>query len=174
VLPRFDADAATAVLREAKRRGLSTSVDVCWDREGRWMELLRPCLPWVDTMMPSEEEAQQLTARMEPAEMAQVFLDAGARSAVIKLGEQGCHYADRETTIRVPAYDVEVRDTTGAGDCFIAGFIHARLAGKDPEAALRFGNACGARSVEAVGGVTGLAPAAEIEAWAANRRARPW
>jgi sugar/nucleoside kinase (ribokinase family) len=61
-----------------------------------------------------------------------------------------------------------VRETTGAGDCFIAGYLHARSGGWELERSLRFANACGARSVSAVGAVTGMLPAPEIEAWAAG------
>lgn len=171
VLPRFNGAAAAEVLSEARRRGMSTSLDVCWDRDGRWMENLRPCLRYVDYCMPSEEEARQLTGETEPERMAAALLEAGARAAVIKLGDRGCLYADREGW-PVPAFQVDARDTTGAGDCFIGGFLYGLLQGWEIDRRLRFANACGARSVQAVGGVTGLAPAAEIAAWAEGRPLR--
>jgi sugar/nucleoside kinase (ribokinase family) len=166
ILPGLDGPPAAALLQEARRRGLTTSVDVCWDRQGRWMELLRPCLPHADFLTPSEEEARQLTGRADPDVMAQVFHDCGCRTAIIKLGERGCYYSGAEGAIASPAFPVEVRDTTGAGDCFVAGFLYARAQGWDLERTLRFANACGGRSVSAVGAVTGMGPAAEIEEWA--------
>lgn len=172
VLPRFLGDAAAGVLREARRNGLTTSVDCCWDRAGRWMEDLRPCLPHVDFCMPSEEEARHLTGCSDPAGMAQVFLEAGAGAAVIKLGEQGCYYSDPSNRIAHPAFRVAVRDTTGAGDCFIAGFLLSRLQGRDLPDCLRFANACGALAVSEVGGVTGLQRAERVRDWMARARLR--
>jgi sugar/nucleoside kinase (ribokinase family) len=168
VLPAMDGAPAAALLEEARRRGLTTSVDLCWDREERWMSLLRPCLSHVDFFMPSEEEAASLTGETEPERMAQQLLAAGCGSVVIKLGERGCLYADASQARRLPAFDVPVRETTGAGDCFIAGFLYSRLQGRPLEAALRFANACGARAVTAVGAVTAMVSAAEIETWAAS------
>ncbi|HEU4754762.1 MAG TPA: carbohydrate kinase family protein, partial [Armatimonadota bacterium] len=122
VLPALDGEPAARVLAEARRRGLSTSVDVCWDRSGRWLELLRPCLPYTDLLMPSEEEGRRLTGCDEPEQMAARLHELGGRTVVLKLGERGCLYSGPEGVFSVPAYRVQVRDTTGAGDCFCAGF----------------------------------------------------
>ena len=156
---------AAALLAEAKRRGLTTSLDVCWDRTGRWMETLGPCLPYVDWMLPSEDEARALTGKETPAQMAASLRKAGCGAVIIKLGESGCYYQGPDGERLAPAYRVEVRDTTGAGDCFIAGFLLAQGRGWDLERSLRFGNACGARAVSAVGAVTGLAPLPVVEKW---------
>lgn len=163
VLPALDPHAAD-MLRAARERGMTTSLDVCWDPDKRWLELLRPCLPFIDFLMPSEEEAERLSGETHPAAMARVFRNLGAGAVVIKRGERGCYYSGPEGEFHVPAFPVQVRETTGAGDCCIAGFLLAhRLRGWEPKRALRFANACGARSVSAVGAVTGLAPAEEIE-----------
>jgi ribokinase len=47
--------------------------------------------------------------------------------------------------------DVEVVDTTGAGDAFAAGYVAAQLAGLDAEGRLAVGNACGALATTVVG-----------------------
>ncbi|MCC2670939.1 MAG: Fructokinase, partial [Armatimonadetes bacterium] len=133
---------------------------------------LRPCMPHLDWVMPSEEEAQQLTGRADPAEICAALRALGAGAVVLKLGERGCLYSGEEGLLALPAYEVPVCETTGAGDCFIAGFLHAQLQGWDLERALRFANACGARAVMAVGAVTGMQPAAEIEEWASRLPAR--
>ncbi|MFN3652999.1 MAG: carbohydrate kinase family protein [Armatimonadota bacterium] len=168
VLPGLDGEPAARLLRAARERGLTTSVDVCWDQRGRWMETLAPCMPHVDLLMPSEEEAARLSDATDPAEMAARLRSLGPREVVVKLGERGCYYLGEEGPLALPALRVEVRETTGAGDCFIAGFLYARLRGWPVERALRFANACGARAVGHVGAVTGMAPAAEIESWAAG------
>jgi len=159
---------AAALLAEARQRGLTTSLDLCWDRTGGWMKTLRPCLPHVDWMLPSEDEARALTGKDDPAEMASILLDAGCGAVVIKLGERGCYYAGPQGKQWVPAYQVPVQETTGAGDCFVAGFLLGLQQHWDLERSLRFGNACGAKAVSAIGAVTGLDHAETVITWAAN------
>ena len=165
VLPKLDGEPAAAVLAEARRRGMSTSLDFCWDRDGRWLDLLEPCLPHVDLLLPSETEARCLTRREAPEAMAAFLREKGCRTVIIKLGEQGCFYSGAEGAFRVPAFAVAVRDTTGAGDSFIAGLLYARGQGWELARTLRFANACGARAVTAIGAVTAVCPAVEIEDW---------
>lgn len=55
-----------------------------------------------------------------------------------------------------PGFDVEVTDTTGAGDAFVAGFLSEWLDGGDRERALEVGNACGAIASRHVGARTDL------------------
>jgi len=54
--------------------------------------------------------------------------------------------------LRMPAPDVTVVDSTGAGDAFAAGFVAARLRGGDEAEALAAGIAAGARAVQSLGG----------------------
>src|SRR5205823_820860 len=44
VLPSMDGEPLARLLRRARAWGIVTSLDVCWDRTGRWMETLGPCL----------------------------------------------------------------------------------------------------------------------------------
>ena len=69
-----------------------------------------------------------------------------------------------------PGFQVPVKDTTGAGDCFVAGFLDARQRGASWAEAGEFGNAVGALSVQKLGAVTGVVSRAETEAWMSTRR----
>ena len=63
----------------------------------------------------------------------------------------------------VPAFPVEPLDTTGAGDSFDAGFLHAWLGGLALVESLRWGAACGALSTRALGGTGWQADRGEVE-----------
>src|ERR1039458_3782161 len=67
-------------------------------------------------------------------------------------------------TVHVPAFPVKPVDTTGAGDSFNAGFLHAWTQGMPVQESLRFGAACGALSTRAMGGTGGQASLEEAEA----------
>jgi len=164
-LPALDGEPAASLLRRARAAGLTTSLDVCWDAHGRWLDLLRPCLRWTDLFLPNEQEAQALTGESEPRAMARRLHALGVATVVIKRAERGCYASGGEREWEVPAFAVPARDSTGAGDCFVAGFLYARRAGWEMERALRFACACGALCVQELGAVTALRSAAEIVAW---------
>lgn len=163
ILPNFRPHAAESLAR-ARAAGLTTSLDTNWDPRGRWMEDLGACLPGLDFLFMNEDEARMAGA--SPSDI----LSRGVRTFVLKLGPRGCalYCAGHET--HVPAFDVPVADTTGAGDCFVAGFLSAWLRGDSMEAAARFGNAVGALTVQQVGASAGVLSYEETRAWIAARR----
>ncbi len=79
--------------------------------------------------------------------MAQWLLDQGVRTAVVKLGAQGCLVKSARERVQVPGYRVAVVDTTGAGDAFAGGFLAAQTWGWDWEQTARFACALAAISV---------------------------
>ena len=73
---------------------------------------------------------------------------------VVKSGADGAMILGRpETAVPAPIPLHGVRDTTGAGDAFAAGFLARRLRGGSLEEQLAAGNACGARCVQRLGGL---------------------
>jgi len=145
------------ILKKAQKKGLKTSLDTAWDLKGRWMKALKPCLPYLDYFMPSEREVKMLLGYTNPARAARAFLKLGTGVVIIKLGEKGSYFLNREgLEIKVPAYRAKVVDTTGAGDCFCAGFIKGLSLGSDIKKSLQLGNAAGACAVEALGATAGI------------------
>ncbi len=120
------------------------------------LEDLRDSLPLIDTLTPNEDEARYYSGRENPEEMADVFLELGVGSVIIKLGSRGCFFKNAECTCRLPAYEIPAVDATGAGDNFLAGFASEILRGSTATDALRFANACGAICTTAVGAGTAL------------------
>jgi sugar/nucleoside kinase (ribokinase family) len=98
-------------------------------------------------MFPSQDEAAALTAAEDPIQAAAQLLDL-AETVVVTCGAEGAVVARRGRTVfRAAAHDVDVINTLGAGDAFAAGFIAARLAGRDDETSTEAGLVAGARAV---------------------------
>ena len=69
------------------------------------------------------------------------------RIVIARMGKDGCLALYDEKEVFIPSYDVEVKNTTGAGDCFNAGFICAMLEGKEVEEACRYASAVAAYKI---------------------------
>jgi sugar/nucleoside kinase (ribokinase family) len=113
----------------------------------------------------NEDEARMSTGFSDPDRAARVLLDAGVRTAVMKLGDRGCAIFTGALEYRCPAFEVEARDTTGAGDCFVAGFLAATERGASLHEAGCFGNAVGAFAVQNIGAVVGIPQYEGIVEW---------
>lgn len=98
-------------------------------------------------MFPSHDEAAVLTGIDDPVEAA-VQLTGVAETIVVTCGADGVVVARRgEEVFRAAAHVVDVVNTLGAGDAFAAGFIAARLAGRDDEASTEAGLVAASRAV---------------------------
>jgi sugar/nucleoside kinase (ribokinase family) len=82
---------------------------------------------------------------------------------VVKRGQLGCASLDKGQPVDVPAFAVDPIDSTGAGDSFDAGFLHAWLRGRPLHECMRWGSACGSLSTRGTGGTAGQASAAEVQ-----------
>ncbi len=164
VLPSLREHAAEMLIR-ARRAHLTTSLDTNWDPQGSWMRDLAPCLPLLDFMFVNEDEGRMITGASTPADAAQVLLSRGVRVVIVKLGDRGCSIRTVESACDCPGFAVDAKDTTGAGDCFVAGFLAAHLRGESLAEAGRFANAVAAKSVEKIGGAVGIPSYDQVKAW---------
>lgn len=88
----------------------------------------------------------------EARALMQRTLAQGARLAVIMRGSQGSLASSGDKVFHGVALPIAVRDTTGAGDSFIAGFIAAHLAGEPVASCLANGHHAAARTCQVFGG----------------------
>lgn len=142
---------AAAVFAEAKRLGLTTSLDCNYDPEEKWDSKIREVLPYVDIFFPNDQEASRLTG-CKHAEDAAKELGKMSRTVAVKLGAQGVLVFHEDEVLRIPARKVRAVDTTGAGDSFNAGFLARFLRGASIRECARAGIAAAARCVRKVGG----------------------
>lgn len=154
--PKFDGSGAAELFRQARARGCLTSMDVTWDTTGRWMEVIKPCLPYLDFFMPSHKEARQITGTDEPRVMAEILKACGVSNIVIKLGAEGCYVDAGGEAFMQPAFDVNVVDTTGAGDAFVAGFLTGLVKGWPYRRCASFACAVSAHCITRIGSTTGI------------------
>ncbi|NSC20173.1 carbohydrate kinase family protein [Streptomyces albus subsp. chlorinus] len=154
LMPRL-AGALPALLRTARFRGATTSLDTNDDPAGRWdPEGLAAVLAVTDYLLPNAAEALALAglgSGGSPAEAA-ARLAAGGPVTVVKNGADGALAHDGRTLLTAPGIRVTPRDTVGAGDSFDAGFVAANLAGLPLSEALEMAAVCGALSTRAHGG----------------------
>ena len=152
VMPGIDGEPTAELLKRAREAGVTTFLDTVWDDTGRWMALLEPSLPYIDFFIPSLPEAKEITGVDDPEKVARELVDQGVATVALKMGPDGCLVmsADYES-LRLPAYDVEVVDATGAGDAFAAGFITGVWQDWSLEKTARFASAVGAMCVTGVG-----------------------
>jgi sugar/nucleoside kinase (ribokinase family) len=157
LLPRFDGDGASALFAAARSSGKLTSMDVTWDTDDRWLAVIEPCLPHLSFFLPSEKEAEKITGKKTPEDMAAFLLDRGIGTVAIKMGEKGCYV---EPSVGggffVPAFPTTVVDTTGAGDSFVAGFLTGVLKKWELRQSAALGCAVAALNISKVGATGGI------------------
>ncbi len=151
-------DLATAadLFSAIRRQGCTISLDVGWHED--WLADPRSLalLPLIDIFFPNEVEANGMTGEKDPAKMLRRMESAGARRVALKRGADGAALLWDGDILQVRAHPVTPIETTGAGDCFNAGFLHFWLRGESPLTCLRAGNFCAAVSTEQAGGVSGF------------------
>lgn len=156
--------ALPALLQAARDRGLPTCVDMLQGPGQVTPRDMESFLPYADYIFPNYEEGCFFTGEREPARIAARFQAWGASGVVLKVGREGCHLFERGGRhTYVPGFvPLTLKDTTGAGDNFAAGFMAGLLEGLPPEACATLANATAACSVGYVG-ATGLKGRAEVE-----------
>ena len=152
----------------ARARGMTVSLDA-WG--GPWWSSPHPLtdlLANADVLFANEAEAAAMSGE-DSLERALERLAAHCGCVVIKRGAAGAVALAAGVTRAVAADPAELVDTTGAGDCFNAGFLSGWLGGLPLEDSLTLGVLCGSRAVGDYGGYRGCPREPELRAIAAER-----
>lgn len=169
--PEFLGGAAAAtLLKHAKDNGLSTSVDILAGGNPGLLAWIAEALPHTDYLLPNDEQVLGFTGATDLEAGARALLEAGAGCVAVTRGGAGALVVVPEETIAVPAYAVDVLDTTGCGDAFSAGFILGRALGRDLTASARLGCATAAQVAGGVGTDAGSYDLAAVEAFIAQNQ----
>jgi ribokinase len=158
-------DTVSAALALAREEGARTMLD-----PAPAQPLPPELLAHVDILTPNESEALMLLGRpparvsLEQApDLAAALRRLGPRTVVLKLGDQGSYYCDDTVAFHTPAFAVEARDTTAAGDTFNAALAVALSETQPADRAVRFANAAAAISVTRMGAQASAPTRAEVD-----------
>jgi ribokinase len=155
-------DARTSAFAAARGRGALVVVNATPEAVG-----VRPHLGEIDALIVNETETEDLlgypVTAADAAEGARALAALGPRMILITLGSAGAVLlADGEATL-IPAPEVEVVDTTGAGDACCGAFGSRLAAGADPVSAARAGVVAGSLACTRPGAQPSMPTAAEID-----------
>lgn len=153
--PEFLHELAPEVLSTAREAGAATSLDILADGWPELLDMIGESLPHVDWFLPNREQALALTGKDDVVEAGRALIERGVGGAAITCGADGSVVVTGEDATEVPAFEIEVVDTTGCGDAFSAGFMVGLAAGDSPDAAARLGSACAALVAQSLGSDAG-------------------
>ncbi len=161
-------ETALNVFGKLREAGCTISLDTGWHDEWLRDPSNFDVIAATDVFFPNEREAEALTGAREPSAMLDFFARRGARCVAIKLGRRGAVMVAAGERYTCSGFDVRTVDTTGAGDAFDAGFIHALLDEQPLQRRLEIACLCGALSTRASGGLQALATREELgeRSWA--------
>ena len=128
---------AAKILAFARENGTVTSADLLapGEQAAGIVDWVGPAFEHLDYLLPNEEQVLGLTGAEHVSEGARALIDRGVGCVAATCGERGAVVVDGENEELVPAFEVEVVDTTGCGDAFSAGFIRAISLGRTPREA---------------------------------------
>lgn len=146
------------VLAALQQAGCLTALDAAGD--GGELAPLAPALPYLDLYVPSLAEARRQTGEDDPQKIVAAYRGEGAKGLLgVKLGSRGALLSPKAgefVEVAATKPPGEVVDTTGAGDCFLAGLLTGLLRGLSVAEAGRLGSATGACCVTGLGATSAI------------------
>ncbi len=135
-----------------ERYGKTLSLDVAGGDTAS-LEQAPPFLSRSAVITPNDAEACRLTGAGSVEEALRI-LSGYCENVVVTCGEKGCEAFSRGRRFHAgPVKAPSVKDATGAGDLFCAGYLYGYLKGWDPQRRMEYANRAGALAVSYIGGI---------------------
>ena len=141
ILPSVARDALLDLARRVRANGGRVAFDTnyrptLWRDAAEARAVHAAAMAVADIGLPTIEDEVALAGSGDPGTVLDFWRSAGVGEVTIKQGAAGC-LADG---VAVAVEPLTPRDTSGAGDAFNAGYLHARLAGEPPRGAALAGH----------------------------------
>jgi len=149
-------EAAAVILRAARERGITTSADILAPGDSGIVDWIAPAFEHLDYLLPNDEQVLGFSGETDLVAGARALLDRGIGCVAATRGADGAVVVSADGVEEVPAFAVDVVDTTGCGDAYAAGFIVAVANGWDPEAAGWLGAAAAGLVATGLGSDSGI------------------
>jgi sugar/nucleoside kinase (ribokinase family) len=166
------ADVAARILAHAREHDVVTSVDLLAPGELGTYDQIEPLLPYVDFLLPNDDQVLGFSEEQDLVTGARKFLAAGAGLVAVTRGGDGALLVTPDATETIPAFDVDVVDTTGCGDAFSAGFLRGIGLGRTPREAAVLGSAAAALVAQGLGSDHGDFDLPEADEFAMTHKTR--
>jgi sugar/nucleoside kinase (ribokinase family) len=144
-------EAAAQILRAARERGITTSADILAPGDSGIFDWIAPALGELDYLLPNEEQVLGFTGEDDLVAGARALLGHGVGCVAATRGADGAVVVSADAVEEVPAYAVDVVDTTGCGDAFSAGFLRGLSLGRSHRDAATLGCAAAALVAQGLG-----------------------
>ena len=160
LLDAHNVAASITAARFARAAGIPTVLDIDTIYPGS-----DELLPLIDFLISSTSFPLRMTDEPDLRHALKKLKETtGSLFVAAPLGRDGVLAYFNGEYINSPAFTVDCRDTTGAGDAFHGGFIYGLLAGLSVEETLRFANAVAGLKCRAIGARTALPTLTEVNA----------
>ncbi|MET7475252.1 carbohydrate kinase family protein [Streptomyces sp. NPDC005648] len=166
------AEVAARILSYAKDHDVVTSVDLLAPGELGTFDQIEPLLPYVDYLLPNDDQVLGFSEEQDLVTGAKKLLAAGAGLVAVTRGGDGALLVTADGTESVPAFEIEVVDTTGCGDAFSAGFLRGVALGRTPRESAVLGSAAAALVAQGLGSDHGEFDLAEADEFSMTRKTR--
>jgi sugar/nucleoside kinase (ribokinase family) len=137
-------------------------VQVFIDADG-YSQTILGLIPKIDVFVGSENFYTQMFGNDDYEKNCRSIMKRGPHTVLFTLGENGCVGVSEEGFFKLPAFQIEVADTVGAGDVFHGGFLAGLLDNRTVEDAARFANAVAAIKCTRIGGRAGIPDKTTVE-----------
>ncbi|MEH0548417.1 carbohydrate kinase family protein [Streptomyces sp. B21-105] len=165
-------DAAARILSYAREHGVVTSVDLLAPGVLGSFEQIEAALPYIDHLLPNEDQVLGFTGEGDLLTGARKLLAAGVGVVAVTRGGDGALVVTADGAEPVPAFEIDVVDTTGCGDAFSAGYLRGVSLGRTPGDAAVLGSAAAALVAQGLGSDHGDFDLAAADEFAATHKPR--
>jgi sugar/nucleoside kinase (ribokinase family) len=166
---------AARILSFAREHGVVSSADILapGEQAAQIFEWIAPAFEHLDYLLPNDEQVFALGGADDLVDAARALIERGVGCVAATCGVDGVVVVDDECVERVPAFAIDVIDTTGCGDSFSAGFLRGLALGRSRRDAAVLGCAAAALVAQGLGTDHGDFDLAAADAFAASTPASP-